>query len=762
MRYLFTILTLLLINESISSQTVGLVLSGGGAKGLAHIGVIKALEENNIPINYIAGTSMGAIIGALYSMGYTTEEMIQLFKSKDFYNWSTGNIEENLVITTNVKFEDASILSFDLKIDSTKVKAVLPSHIVPTQQMDLAFLLLFASGTAQCKGNFDSLFIPFRCIASDIQNKTQVLFKNGDLGEAVRSSMTIPIYFKPLIVNGKMLFDGGIYNNFPWKELKNEFHPGFIIGSKVANNTKPPKEDDILLQLENMIVGQTEYDIKDTASIKIETNLKEIGILDFNRIDEIVNQGYENTLKIIDSIKLYVKDCETKEKIKDKRNDFKKKLPELKFKSVNLTGLNIKQDRFIRHQLTQRSKNLSQVNLKDEYYKIITDDYINRLYPKAKYDEHSKMYDLELNANLKRNVELGIGGNISSNSINQGFLSGSYYFFGNTANRIYANIYFGRLYSSVNLSYRIKFPWKKLFSIESSLIFNRFDYYRSSGELFFEDVKPTYLIKNEAFGNLNFTLPLNNNISLSNDFSLGALDNEYYQVDNFSHTDTPDKTYFDFINNSLKLEKKTLNKKQCPYRGRKMYIKFNYISGKEEHKPGTTSFDSLKTINYHSWINIKLYSETYHRILRDRIWLGVLIDANYSTMNLFSNSKATLLVTPSFNPTPHSKTIFISNFRSNKYLAIGIIPCIRLFNETFLRLEGYAYQPMKELNVSSEPNEENSKFLKSAKFICSASIVAHTRVGPLSISMNYYPEEEKKYYFVLSFGYILFNKKALE
>ena len=145
MRYLFTILTLLLINESISSQTVGLVLSGGGAKGLAHIGVIKALEENNIPINYIAGTSMGAIIGALYSMGYTTEEMIQLFKSKDFYNWSTGNIEENLVITTNVKFEDASILSFDLKIDSTKVKAVLPSHIVPTQQMDLAFLLLFAS-----------------------------------------------------------------------------------------------------------------------------------------------------------------------------------------------------------------------------------------------------------------------------------------------------------------------------------------------------------------------------------------------------------------------------------------------------------------------------------------------------------------------------------------------------------------------------------------------------------------------------------------
>jgi len=762
MKYLYTILALLLINESINSQTVGLVLSGGGAKGLAHIGVIKALEENNIPINYVAGTSMGAIVGALYSMGYSPDEMIKIFKSKDFYNWSTGTIEENLVNTTNIRFEDASILNFDLKIDSNKVKAVLPSHLIPTQQMDVAFLLLFAQGTAVSKGNFDSLFIPFRCVASDIQNKSQVVFKNGDLGEAVRSSMTIPIFFKPLIINGKMLFDGGIYNNFPWKELKKDFNPGFIIGSKVAGNTKPPKEDDILLQLENMIVGQTDYNIKDSLSIKIETKLKDIGTLDFNKIDYIVNEGYINTLSKIDSIKRKVSRNEPYDTLSYKRINFKSKLPELKFKSVNLTGLNIKQDRFIKRQLIQHSKDISKNTLKNEYYKIITDDYITRLYPIAKYDENSRMFDLNLIANLKRNIELGIGGNISSNSINQGFLSGAYYFFGNTANRVYSNIYFGRLYSSLDLSYRIKFPWRKLFSIETSLIFNRFDYYRSSGELFFEDVKPTYIIKNEAFGNINFSLPLNNNITFSNDVSFGYLDNEYYQVSDFTHKDTPDKTSFDFINNSLKLEKKTLNKKQYAFRGRKMFVKINFIKGIEEHNPGSTSYDSLQTKNNHEWINIKLFNESYHRIIGDRLWLGILVDANYSNMKLFSNSMATMLITPSFNPTPHSKTIFINNFRSNKYLALGLVPCIRLFNETILRLESYAYQPVKEFNLYKKPKEEYSQFVKSIRYIMSASIVSHTKVGPISLSFNYYPQETKKYYFVLSYGYILFNKKALE
>ena len=95
MKRFLLIFTAFLTLSSVSfSQTVGLVLSGGGAKGIAHIGIIQALEENNVPIDYIAGTSMGAIVGALYAMGYTPAEMIELIKSDDFASWSTGKMEE--------------------------------------------------------------------------------------------------------------------------------------------------------------------------------------------------------------------------------------------------------------------------------------------------------------------------------------------------------------------------------------------------------------------------------------------------------------------------------------------------------------------------------------------------------------------------------------------------------------------------------------------------------------------------------------------
>ena len=96
-KYLYSIITLLILSFSISAQRVGLVLSGGGARGLAHIGLIKALEDNNIPIDYITGTSMGAIVASLYAMGYTTDEMVELILSDEFKLWQSGKFDDDLV-----------------------------------------------------------------------------------------------------------------------------------------------------------------------------------------------------------------------------------------------------------------------------------------------------------------------------------------------------------------------------------------------------------------------------------------------------------------------------------------------------------------------------------------------------------------------------------------------------------------------------------------------------------------------------------------
>lgn len=241
----------------LKAQKVGLVLSGGGAKGITHIGIIRALEENNIPIDYVAGTSMGAIVGALYAMGYSPDDMERLIKSDDFKRWYTGNIEEQYIyyFKKNPPTPEFVNVRVSLKNPLQKVKAqFLPSSVVDPLQMNFAFLQLFGQATASCHNDFDRLFIPFRCVASDVYNKRPIIFRKGDLGDAVRASMSFPAMFKPIEIDSVLVYDGGIYNNFPTNVMMQDFHPDIMIGSAVSSNPGKPKDDDIMGQLENMIM----------------------------------------------------------------------------------------------------------------------------------------------------------------------------------------------------------------------------------------------------------------------------------------------------------------------------------------------------------------------------------------------------------------------------------------------------------------------------------------------------------------------------
>ncbi|MGC9354854.1 MAG: patatin-like phospholipase family protein, partial [Mariniphaga sp.] len=233
---------LLFIGES-QSQSVGLVLSGGGAKGIAHIEVIRTLEENNIPIDYIAGTSIGAIVGGLYAAGYSPDEMEELFRSDDFYFWSTGRIQKEYRYFFSRPEPDPSWLELRLARQEDKLTLLPPTNIIPEEQMDFAFMELLATTNAACKNDFDSLMVPFFCVATDVHTNQPVILRKGDLGEAIRASMTFPLYFKAITIEGKLLFDGGIVNNFPQDLMEKIYNPDIIIGHKVADDTKTPGTD---------------------------------------------------------------------------------------------------------------------------------------------------------------------------------------------------------------------------------------------------------------------------------------------------------------------------------------------------------------------------------------------------------------------------------------------------------------------------------------------------------------------------------------
>jgi len=279
-------------------QKVGLVLSGGGAPGIAHIGVIKALEENNIPIDYITGTSIGALVGGLYASGYSPDEMIQFFKSSDFRKWK--KIE--------IKFPK---------------KFIIPTHIIQAQKIQTGLEKLTGHATKCSASNFDSLFIPYRCVASDVYRKESYVFSHGVLSMAIRASMTFPFIFEATKVDNHLLFDGGIYNNFPADIMQQSFHPDFIIGSVVAYN--PPQADinDILLQLQNMITTHTNYSIPDSLGVVINCDLKKQSMFDFSNIDYLVKFGYEETKKQLEILKTKIQRRSSVEDINYKRRLFR-------------------------------------------------------------------------------------------------------------------------------------------------------------------------------------------------------------------------------------------------------------------------------------------------------------------------------------------------------------------------------------------------------------------------------------------------------
>ena len=142
-KYVF-LLGIICCSSMMKGQTVGLVLSGGGAKGMAHIGAIRALEENGIPIHYITGTSMGAIIGGLYAAGYSTEEMEEIFFNPQFENWIKGRIDEKYVYHFKKDIANSTWLGFWFDVDSTQFSPTIPVNFVVPVQMDIAFLEIFA------------------------------------------------------------------------------------------------------------------------------------------------------------------------------------------------------------------------------------------------------------------------------------------------------------------------------------------------------------------------------------------------------------------------------------------------------------------------------------------------------------------------------------------------------------------------------------------------------------------------------------------
>jgi NTE family protein len=330
-------ITFLLLLTPAFAQKVGVVLSGGGSSGIAHVGVLKALEANHIPIDYIAGTSMGALVGGMYAMGFTPDEIEKIILSEAFDKMVFGKTDDKYIYYFRERDPNSSWVGLKFRVDST-IHTSLPTSIISPITMDFAFLES-TSAVSQAAGyNFDSLLVPYRAVAADIHNKAEVVFRNGEIGQAMRASSTYPFFYKPIVVDDKLLFDGGLYNNFPADVMYQDFLPDVIIGSTVAVEMSPPNEDDILGQIKNMLMERTSYtEVCETQSMLIvRPKIPKVSILDFSQSKAMVLGGFNSTMLRMDEIKAMVYRREDSLTLNNKRLKFKSKFKPLIFKDLLL------------------------------------------------------------------------------------------------------------------------------------------------------------------------------------------------------------------------------------------------------------------------------------------------------------------------------------------------------------------------------------------------------------------------------------------
>ena len=746
------------------AQKVGLVLSGGGAKGMTHIGIIRALEENNIPIDYITGTSMGAIIGSLYAMGYSPDDMEALLRSEDFKRWYSGQIEPEYgyYFKQNRPTPEFFNIRFSFK-DSLHIKPqILPTSMVNPIQMNLVFVELFARATAACNGDFNHLFVPFRCIASDVYNKRPLIMRKGDLGDAVRASMSFPFVFKPIEIDSVLAYDGGIYNNFPTDIMREDFRPGVIIGSVVAANPGKPKENDLMSQLENMIMQKTDYTLPDSLGIVMTFKYDDVSLWDFDRLQELHDIGYNRTISLMDSIKSRIHRRTSAENVRLRRLVYRSNLPQFRFRDIYIEGANPQQQAYIKKEFHDEDHEVfTYEDLKRGYFRLLSDNMISEIIPHAVYDPKNDLYSLHLKVKMEDNFSVRMGGSVSTTSSNQIYLGLGYQNLNYYSKEITLDGQIGKVYNNAQLMAKIDLPTRVPTSYRLIASLSTFDYYKKD-KLFSKNDKPSFNSKDERFVKLMVALPFLANKRAEISIGYGKLQDNYFQsnVINFDK-DRSDRSTYNLLGGAIGFYGSTLNARQYATKGYFEKLVAQVFTGKEKFIPGNPTETSFTTKDRQSWLQISYMKYAYHT-MTPKFTLGWMAEMLYSSKNFSENYAATMLQAADFSPTPHSKIMYNEAFRANQFLAAGIKP-IFVFNDMFqVRSELYGFMPIFPIKKNALNKAYYGKAFSRFEYLGEISVICQLPFGAISAYVNHYSSPKKEWNVGLTLGWQLFNYRFIE
>ena len=410
-------------NQQPRRKKVGVVLSGGGAKGFAHVGVLKVLEEAGIPIDYIAGTSMGAVVGGLYALGYSADMIDSLIQKQDWNHLMSDNVYRKHIPAFQRNNHNKYVVSlpYNLPFGDKSAGVMLPPGVYTGQNIYALFLNTTIG--YQHDIHFDDLPIPFGCISADVRTGEEIVMREGNLAEAIRASMAIPGMFSPVEKDSMLLIDGGVVNNYPVDLVRN-MGADIVIGSVFSVDEKELEKSkgsisEITRQIWNFIGQEKLTSNIDDTDILIASNVHPYGLLDFQHpgIDTIIMRGkkaaMQNWEKLI-TLKKSLDEDDDHLTAPNRRINPYLELDTFLVRRVSVEGVTPREKSYIMRWIDIENDKVTRNDLEEMIAKI----YGSGMFTRAYYQlEGEQPFDLTFHVEVKKLNRLNLGIHFDTNDM---------------------------------------------------------------------------------------------------------------------------------------------------------------------------------------------------------------------------------------------------------------------------------------------------------------------------------------------------------
>jgi NTE family protein len=761
----------LLVPSVVNAQKVGLVMSGGAAKGIAHIGVLKALEENEIPIDYVVGTSMGAVVGSLYSAGFSPEEIAEITLNPSFEDWVTGKSTERYQYNYTKSQDDASILSLDLLLNE-KLQATFNTPIANDLIINFILSEYLGQAAQAANYNFNNLFVPFKAIAAEIFSEKVVSLDSGSLMQATRSSMAVPFFYRPIKFQNKYLFDGGIYDNFPVDIMKRDFKPDVTIGVNVAtkkSESYPYEGDEEILTdaLLFLFLNKTDPNDLDSTDIYIEPNMIPFTAFDFDEVERLIEAGYQATLSKMESIKSKILRRIPKEEIEHSRTEYRQNFEPYQFGALKLYGFEKKQGLLIHSLLTFKDGKLNLQEVRQAYFRLVSEPYFKNVYLNFAYDAKKEFYVLELymKPTAKNALSVDVGGNLSTRSVSTLHFGVAFNNFNRYLNTYKFKVSTGRFYESVLFSSRFNLNQRLRLFLEPSFTLNQWNYLNTD-DFFDTDYSATILSRVDRKLGVKVGIGSGQKSLFTAEAAYIKNSDKFSNISNVAIDEELDDLEFDSFKAKLSYERNTLNNKQFATEGVRFYSTASIVAGQTQYTPGSTSLVYVpnqvqRYIDNRNWISLEVGFEEYKKVSTNYTF-GWKIESVLSTQPNLRNYQSSLIFAKQFNPMFDSDTYFLGEYRAYSYVGTGMVHSLRVAKSLFLRSEVYAFTSYNRPNDGLNQTVTDDLGFSEVRLLGMVGIIYNSILGPLTARVNYLENPEARVGLSLSFGYMIFSQRSLD